>query len=188
MSESNETAALTWQQIAVHKRWDAAAKSQLQPELPMMDFVVGALENGRFGVGDLIWILSQGLPPRCAVWWACLCVEHARQGALSEAEGNALQAAAAWVVEPTPNHRLVAEFAGKLGESSPHFCAMAAGYFGAVADDVWKQVEPETAGGIVQTAVLFAIEEARAKGMTLTDRQCILFGVQVAKGEFAWTN
>jgi hypothetical protein len=49
---------------------------------------------------DALRYLAYALPPQAAVWWACLCLEHASGGRLRPAEDAALGAAVRWVLCP----------------------------------------------------------------------------------------
>src|SRR5262252_8423828 len=45
--------------------------------------------------------LAHALPAREAIWWGCLCVQHACGDSLSLTEKSACRAAAQWVLQPT---------------------------------------------------------------------------------------
>jgi hypothetical protein len=54
---------------------------------------------------DAIRFLSQGLPHREAIWWACLCVQLAGLPPFTEAERATLAACVRWVLEPADDLR-----------------------------------------------------------------------------------
>lgn len=53
-------------------------------------------------------ILGQALPPREAVWWACVCARAEPDPAATPADLAALQAADAWVRRPSEENRRAA--------------------------------------------------------------------------------
>ena len=64
--------------------------------------------------------MAYGLPPREAIWWGCLCLQHASGGKLSELDKAACRAAIKWILEPVEENRLAAkEPAEKAGLGCP---------------------------------------------------------------------
>jgi hypothetical protein len=78
VDEAAQTAAVTAPSLAA---WCATVLATKQPS-------------------DALRYLSYALPPQAAVWWACLCLEHASAGRLRPAEDAALGAAVRWVLCP----------------------------------------------------------------------------------------
>jgi hypothetical protein len=70
-------------------------------------YVILLAERGKYPAA--IRVQAWLLPPRQAVWWACLCVQELLPRALSEPEAAALDVARRWVAEPTDEHRRAAE-------------------------------------------------------------------------------
>lgn len=187
MLKSTDPPALSWREILVNDRWDPASRGQLLPSGDFAECAAKAVESGSIMLGDLTWMLAMGLPLRRAIWWACMCVEHARSGAMTTEEEQALSAATAWVIEPSQGRRIVAEFAGRLGKTSPFLCAAAAGFVGSLESDNSKLLEPQTAAGLVQSACIFAIEESKDLASAVSQRQTVLLGMRIARGTFDWS-
>jgi hypothetical protein len=71
------------------------------------------------------------LPRREAVWWACQCIRHVN-GAPTPEETAALEAAEAWVQDPTEETRQTAMSAGMTGDRNcaATWAALAAAWSG----------------------------------------------------------
>lgn len=57
---------------------------------------------------DAIKVMSRTLPPREAVWWACVCARQCESIRQYKSEVAALKAAEGWVYKPTEKNRLKA--------------------------------------------------------------------------------
>jgi hypothetical protein len=67
-----------------------------------------------------IRILGQALPPREAVWWACVCARAVPDPAATPLDHAALQAADTWVRRPSDENRRAAMAAAEAsGNRSP---------------------------------------------------------------------
>ena len=53
--------------------------------------------------------LAHALPPRDAVWWGCLCFQHACGNSMSALDKGAATAAVQWVLQPSDRTRGVAK-------------------------------------------------------------------------------
>lgn len=78
---------------------------------------------------DTLKLLSMALPPREAVWWACLAAEDV-VGPGEENETPSLRAAKAWVYKPDDEHREAVRIAieGAEFDDPTKLCATAAFY------------------------------------------------------------
>ncbi|GGF34582.1 hypothetical protein GCM10011611_46020 [Aliidongia dinghuensis] len=75
-------------------------------------------------------LLAYALPPREAVWWSCMCVDHAAPADLPVPERQALDAAEAWVRRPdAENRRQAAWAAAAAGYQAPGAWAALAAYW-----------------------------------------------------------
>ncbi len=113
------------------KRLLAAGNAKLKTELKApasaaVPVVLAELEAAEAWV-DMLRLLSVALPPREAVWWACL----AGRDLLGDAEPTpCLAAAEAWVFEPNEANRAKVQAAmdsAETGDKTAH-CATAAYY------------------------------------------------------------
>jgi len=68
------------------------------------DQFVEALAAGKQYVTGIDF-MAHALPAREAVWWGCLCLQHAYGDDLSPADKAACLAAVQWIVQPTDWHR-----------------------------------------------------------------------------------
>jgi hypothetical protein len=74
-------------------------------------------------------LLAYALPPREAVWWACMCVTHTAQD-LPQPEQEAVRAAEAWVRRPDEaTRRQAAWAAAAAGYAAPGAWAALAAYW-----------------------------------------------------------
>lgn len=100
------------------------------------------------------------LPRREAVWWACQCIRHADAAPTPE-ETAALEAAEAWVEDPTEGTRQTAMSAGMTGDrnNAATWAALAAawsgGNFFATDKSFAHPPRPATAKSVVG-AVMYA--------------------------------
>jgi hypothetical protein len=124
---------------------------------------------------DAIRYLARGLPPRKAVWWACLCARHAVGEAAPPAQTGAIRAATRWVLDPSEANRKTAEAAGKkAGANMPAGCAAQAA---ARADN------PADVGRLAAAAVLLAA--AAGDDLTHHHRQYLYIGLDVENDTLA---
>jgi hypothetical protein len=80
--------------------------------------VEALLANKQYTAG--IDFIAHALPAREAIWWGCLCLQHAYGNDLSAPDKAADQAAVQWVLEPTEENRAAAKApAEAAGHASP---------------------------------------------------------------------
>ena len=116
----------------------SARCSLLPPALRLLDAAmtparyIETLKREREYVAG-IEFLSHALPAREAVWWACLCIQHAFGDTLEAGAKAACQAAVQWVLKPTEENRKIAKaHADALGNGGAvGLAAAAAGIAGA---------------------------------------------------------
>ena len=81
-------------------------------------FLEALLANKQYLAG--IDFLSHALPPREAIWWGCLCFQHACGNELSVPDKAACRAAVRWVLAPSEEYRAAArQPAEAAGPASP---------------------------------------------------------------------
>lgn len=127
----------TWKKVVSEKAadivgptlLDAAAMVLLKPEMRPEAFIAALADAERWP--DAVKVMSRTLPPREAVWWACVCARQ-MTSLTGEADIAALEAAEKWVYKPTEGNReaafrLVQESssrsAGTLAASAAAFSA-----------------------------------------------------------------
>jgi hypothetical protein len=161
------------------------------------EFLDALLSNQKHA--PAIEFLAHAVPPREAVWWGCLCVQHALGLRLAASETEAFQAAVQWVLDPTEENRRTAQVRGEaIGLASPAGAlALATGWTGgslAPPMPTTKDVPPPPPvppGPFVPAkAVAGAILLASAKGdparFAQTQRTFVELGIGVAEGRFVW--
>ena len=128
----------------------AGIKLETELELPpiagVKDYLT-ALDDKSAKV-DILKLLSVALPPREAVWWACLAAEDVIN-ASGKPETAALSAAKAWVYKPDENSRAAVQMAMQNTDHDDEtvYCALAAFYADGTAgeDDLKDQPAPPAA-------------------------------------------
>ena len=86
----------------------AAGGHQLPPADGAMPGEYVDLLVGAKSFDAAVKFMAFALPPREAVWWACVCARMELQDSVEDAVANALAAAEAWVRKPTDEHRRAA--------------------------------------------------------------------------------
>ena len=140
---------------------------------------------------DAVKVLAHALPKRAAVWWACLCAAERLGPAPADVAVAALEAARAWVVDPTDTLRRAALPAAQAaGMGTPAGCAAAAAYFsgGSLAPPDLPAVTPPehltgrmVANSLVLAAVINEPEKAAEKYAAF-----LRTGLDVADGRRFW--
>ena len=74
------------------------ALALLRANMEPRDFAQALLEEKQYVVA--IDFIAHALPPREAIWWGCLCVQHAYGDRLPPADRAAAIAAVQWVLNP----------------------------------------------------------------------------------------
>lgn len=136
---------------------------------------------------DAIKIMSRALPPREAVWWACVCARQ-MDGFLGEkSELAALEAAEKWVFKPTDENRLAAF--KRAQESHPKsagtMSALAVAFSGPkmlVAEDQFMDVDTALFPQMVDAAVMAAACEKQGKKIIEQFQQFLKSGEDIACG------
>jgi len=111
---------------------------------------------------DAVKVMARALPPREAVWWACVCARQSKTVLADKSEVAALQAAEKWVFKPTDDHRWAAFEAAKVStlKSLGTLSALAVAFSGGklpVSEDQFMEMDnaafPEMVGAVVMSAV-----------------------------------
>jgi hypothetical protein len=164
------------------------AKAHLSGE-PMAHEFVDRLVRAKL-FADATRFLAYGLPRREAVWWASLCVRSVPGCCSDEIAAGAVQAAEAWVKNPTEEDREAAlTIGGKHNFEMPGapaaWTAMAAGWSAGATmsgdETVEVPVEHLTAHAASGAIILAASAEPdRAEEVS---RKFLEAGVQIAQGK-----
>ena len=160
------------------------ALARLSPDMKPGAYLKALLQDRRWS--DAIRFLAYALPPRKAVWWACLCAEHVVESGES-AEWAAVRAAARWVVAPSAAHANDAvRIAQTLPSSSPgHALARAAEASGETPDAPPAAGKANPAGRLAAAAVLLAAAE-EPNDLVHLYRQFLFIGLDVEADRISW--
>ena len=157
-------------------------KQEVQPlvhdGIAPREFVDALAVNRQYLAG--IDFMAYGLPPREAIWWGCLCLQHASGSKLSELDKAACKAAVKWVLEPVEENRLAAkESAEKAGLGCPA---------GALAAACHQTEDPPSCAParLVTGAIKLASTKADPSRIVDTHRLFLELGIGVAEGRFGW--
>src|SRR5262249_3684574 len=102
------------------------------------EFVEALVADKQYTTG--IDFIAHLLPARQAIWWGCLCLQHACGDLLSPTEKAACRAAVQWVLRPTEEVRVAAKApADRAGPANP------AGALAAAANQTGGSITPANA-------------------------------------------
>ena len=93
-------------EICAHFNLDDKAKALLSDGIDPREFVIALVGNKKYI--DAIHFMAHALPAREAIWWGCLCLQHAFGNELTPADRVAATAAVRWVMQPTEDNRMAA--------------------------------------------------------------------------------
>lgn len=130
--------------------------------------------------------MAHALPAREAVWWGCLCLQHATAGNLSPVDKDACRAAVQWVIQPTEENRAAAQtVAQAAGTMSPAGqLAVAASQAGG-PPNASAPPGPSAAAKSVAGAVKIVTSKAEPVKIIETQRLFVELAIGVAEARFA---
>ncbi|HET9743530.1 MAG TPA: hypothetical protein VFQ00_12330 [Terriglobales bacterium] len=160
---------------------DGMTSRQFVEELLKKEEFVSAIE-----------FLAHALPPREAIWWGCLCLQHASGNSLNGNDKAACLATVMWVMQPVEQYRAAAAApAQTAGVNSPAGrLALAVSQLPPNFGQPNQQPLPLGSSAYAANAsVADAIKLASVKGGTSRIRplqkQFVELGLQCAKGHIA---
>lgn len=135
------------------------------------------------------------LGPRRAVWWATLCVWNGFRSSPPEdndASVAAIDAAVAWIVDPTESNRRAAQAAAeRVGFSTPAGAAATAAFWSEGSISLPGQPEVPPPSGVAvkaaANAVLMAAAAPSAAERDATLRQSLRIAAEILAGANLWT-
>lgn len=157
----------------------------LDAEIPPEAFIRALVEAEK--LPDAVKFMSRALPPREAVWWACMCARQMAQLTEDKVENRAIEAAEAWVYDPSEKNR---ERAFEIVKSSDAkgagiLCALAASFSAGNAPlgdghrlDLDPAIFPQLIDGVVM------VSATEKQGEELKDRLRVFLasGEDIARG------
>jgi len=177
--------ATTAAEICAHFDLEEKARPLLSDGMRPREFVEALLVGKQYAAG--IHFMAHALPAREAIWWACLCLQHACGNNLSAADRAASIAAVQWVLRPTEQNRAAAKAPAEAARapSPAGALAMAASLTGGSlgAPNLPPVPPPPFAwAGYVAAAVKFAAIKVEPARITDTQRLFVELGIGVAEG------
>ena len=159
------------------------AKPLLREGMPPGEFVDALIAHKQYVAG--IDFLCHALPPREAVWWGCLCMQHASEGEFPPPEKAAAIAAVRWVLQPTEENRAAAKTPGEIAGAATPAGALA----GAVNQTGAAPTPPDGPPSLVWAkTVATAVKLASIKGdparILHRQRALLELGIGVAEGRY----
>ncbi len=168
---------LTRAQVKLKTKVDLPKQAPAADYLPLLDEEEEHLE--------ILMALAHALPPRQAVWWACLATRHDMDPEAANAS-HPIKAAENWVYQPGEKNKKVAEkvFLRSAGDDPARLCVMAALYGDGkvnLSDDEKIDAPPGVCGncvyGALTAAAGLAEEGPEDRALFLIDQ-----GLNIARG------
>jgi hypothetical protein len=157
----------------------------LDAEIPPESFIRTLVEKEK--LQDAVKVMTRALPPREAVWWACVCARKMAALAEDKVETEAIEAAEAWVYEPSEKNRERAFNVVKDNDSNGAgmMCALAAAFSAGNAPLGQGQhldLDPGVFSQIVNGVVMVSAAEKKGKAIKDRLRTYLLSGEDIAQG------
>ena len=175
----------------VCSRFDLAeeARPLLREGMGPREFVQALVAHKQHVAG--IGFMAHAFAARDAVWWGCLCLQHACGDKLAAPDKAAAAAAVQWVLRPTEQNRAAAKApAEAAGPVSP------AGALARAANWTGGSLGPPNAAPVppgpfmpalaVAAAVKFTAVKVEPPRIPDTQRLFVELGMAVAEGRYLW--
>ncbi len=163
------------------------ARSVLHDAMTPLEFLDALTKTKQYLTG--IEFLAHALPPREAIWWGCLCLQHAWGESLSEPDRAACRAAVEWVIQPSETNRAAAKDGGDTAGPASSAGALAAAVCqtgGNIAPPKATPVPPSPfapAKAVIQAVKLASINGDPARIID-TQGAFLDLGIRIAEGRF----
>jgi hypothetical protein len=179
--------AATASEICARFLMSKGASALLRNDMPPRSFLEALLSNKQYVPG--IDFLAHALPPREAVWWGCLCFQHACADRMSALDRAAAGAVVQWVLQPSDGVRVQAkvqaEAAGPVSVAGA--LAMAVYQTGpGIASPGRPAASPPpfACAKAVANAVKLACTKSDPSKLIETQKAFVELGIGVAEGRF----
>jgi len=179
--------AATAAEICAHFDLKQEARRLLREGMGPLELLEALVANKQYLAG--IEFVAHALPAREAVWWGCLCLQHACGNNLSELDKAACRAAVRWILAPTEENRLAAkEPAEKAGQGCPAGALAAASH---LTVDPLSLPDPGRKPSFapaksIAGAIKLASTKADPSRIVDTHRLFLELAIGVAEGRFRW--
>jgi len=164
---------------------DKASKSLLQDGQSVSDFIQLLLQ--KHALRDVINILSQALPTREAVYWACLCVRDVLAEKPDPEEAYAIKAAEQWVAKPNEKDRYLNNTIAEKMEYATAAAWVSNAVFwsgGSITTEKEAKVEPPEGvfGKAISGAINLATADQDESKMIERQKRFVKRGINIAQG------
>jgi hypothetical protein len=172
--------------ITAAARLDPEALRLLRPEQSPREFLEALVRDEKYR--DAIKFLAFALPPREAIWWACLGTLSLQAGHLHKEDPVALTAVVRWVLEPTEEHRQEAEARVNMDTAAGLVARAVAWTGGSVRPPSLPALPPgpDFPHRGAYLALVKAVTTGPADKIEEHFRQAVALGMHVARGHFSW--
>jgi len=176
-------------EICKHLELKEESRPLLRDQITPPQFLDALLSDRQYR--SAIDFLAHGLPPREAVWWGCICLEHVNRAKWSPEEKAACKAAVQWVLDPNDENRQAAKAPGEaagLGTPAGSLALAASWTGGSLTAPNLPPVPPGPylpAKGVAAAVGLAAVKGDPLK-IADTQRLFVELGIGVAEGRVAW--
>ena len=166
---------------------DPAALPLLQTDMTPRELIEELARNKRYVAG--IDFLAHALPAREAIWWGCLCFQHACGENMSDPERSACRAAVQWVLQPSEENRAAAKAPAEIATPGTPGGALASaanqtGGNIAPPGAPYMAPAPYAAAKAVAIAVKLASTKSDPARIGETQRIFCDLGIGVAEGRY----
>ena len=177
-------------EVCAHFTLEKEPRALLRDGMAPREFLAALIAGKQPRAG--IDFIAHALPPRDAIWWGSLCLQHVCGNELSVPDKAACKAAVRWVLQPTEENRAGANApAQAAGPASPAGGLANAAYHsgGNVAPPKVPPVAPGPfdAAKAVARAVTIASTKAEPARIVETQKLFVELGIGIAEGKFPFS-
>lgn len=174
-------------EVCAHFYMEKEAHEHLKRESSPREFLEVLLQHHEYIAA--IDFLAHALSPRDAIWWGCLCWQHACGKTESQTEKAACASAMQWVLWPSDEHRESAKasaLAAGMASSGGNLAAAASKTGGNANPHGLAPAPPSpyAPAKAVAMAVKFASNKAEPANRAKCQRSYVELGIGVAEGRF----
>jgi hypothetical protein len=179
--------AATANEVCAYCPLDEMSQALLRNGMSPRGFLESLVANKQYAAG--IQFLAHALPAREAIWWGCLCTQHACGSNPSLADRAACTAAVQWVMRPTEQNRAAAKEPGEAARAPSPAGALAIAVSltgGSLGPPSMPPIPPPPFAWAryVAAAVKFAAVKAEPSRISEMHRLFLELGTGVAEGRY----
>lgn len=179
--------AITASEVCAHFDLEDEPRKLLRESMTPKEFLAALLAAKQ--PLSAIDFLAFALPARDAIWWGCLCLQHAVGNSLSDTDKAACKAAVRWVLRPTEESRAAASApAEAAGPASPAGSLATAAFYtgGNIAPPKTPPVAPgpfDPAKAVARAVKIAATKPEPARVVEI-QKLYVELGISIAEERF----